>query len=478
MVERARYREVMLRHRSWKLAVVQAVVTLGLLVGLPSAGAATSDWPTYHHDDLRTADATIPGTLTSLTPTWQWNVPQAAQDQDLYASPLIADGLVVVTSESNWVYAISAATGQLAWSTNLGSPEIPAPGVCGNIQTMAHPSIGITSTPVIDLQRGELYVVAAIGTGSGYHDPVRHLFGLNLLTGTTELNRNVEPGGASDTYQLQRVALAEDQGNIIIGFGGNAGDCGMYHGWLESVSGTSTTTPIARFEVDSGPGQNQGAIWMGGAAPTIDAAGNIFVATGNGNSCAPTSPYDGSDSVLELSVSMKVLGRFAPPSFRSDNCYDRDLGSGAPQLLQSGALLQIGKTHRGYLLRPPSLGGVGARPPTFPVCPGGQANGGDAVIRQRSTKAMLAIPCSGGLQGVAITTAGPSMAGSVTWTSSVATGPPIMAAGSLVAVEPGLGGGSLDVIDPTNGHVRLTLLIGPVANHFDTPAAGDGVWWR
>ena len=79
---------------------------------------------------------------------------------------------------------------------------------------------------------------------------------------------------------------------------------------------------------------------------------------------------------------------------------------------------------------------------------------------------------------MAITTAGPSMAGSVTWTSSVATGPPIMAAGSLVAVEPGLGGGSLDVIDPTNGHVRLTLLIGPVANHFDTPAAGDGVWWR
>ena len=132
LVERARYREVMLRHRSWKLAVVQAVVTLGLLVGLPSAGAATSDWPTYHHDDLRTADATIPGTLTSLTPTWQWNVPQAAQDQDLYASPLIADGLVVVTSESNWVYAApqrsqrleSAATSRRWLTLRSGSPQL------------------------------------------------------------------------------------------------------------------------------------------------------------------------------------------------------------------------------------------------------------------------------------------------------------------------------------------------------------------
>jgi outer membrane protein assembly factor BamB len=451
------------------------LATGGVLSGPSLAGAATTEWPTYHHDALRTGDAALPGTLTTLATTWQWNVPQPLQDQNLYAEPLIADGLVIVTSESNWVYAISATTGQLAWSTNLGHPEFPASGVCGNVQTPDQPSIGITSTPVIDPQRGELFVVAAIGTGAGYHDPVRQLFGLNLLTGATALNRNVEPGGASDSYQLQRAALAEDQGNIIIGFGGNAGDCGSYHGWLESVSASSTSTPIARFEVDSGPGQNQGAIWMGGAAPTVDAAGHIFVATGNGSSCSPTSPYDGSDSVLELSVSMKVVGRFAPPSFRSDNCNDRDLGSGAPQLMNSGALLQIGKTHRGYLLRPPSLGGVGARPSTVSVCPGGQANGGDAVVTQTSSKAVVAIPCSGGLQEVAVTAVGSAMTGMVRWTSSAATGPPIMAAGSLIGIVPGRGGGTLDVLNPRNGSVRLTRSIGPVTNHFDTPAAGEGL---
>ena len=475
MTRRCRYREGMYRRIASLVVSVVLVATGGVLGAAPLAEAATTDWLTYHHDGLRTADAVLPGALTSLTTAWQWNVPQPLQDQNLYAEPLIADGLVIVTSESNWVYAISATTGQLVWSTNLGHPEIPAAGVCGNVQTASQPSIGITSTPVIDQQRGELYVVAAIGTGTGYHDPVRQLFGLNLLTGATELNRNVEPLGASDTYQLQRTALAEDRGNILIGFGGNSGDCGTYHGWLESVSASSTTAPIARFEVDSGPGQNQGAIWMGGAAPTVDGAGNVFVATGNGSSCSPTSPYDNSDSVLELSASMKVVGRFAPPSFRSDNCHDRDLGSGAPQLLSSGALLQIGKTHHGYLLRPPLLGGVGARPNSFAVCPGGQANGGDAVISQSATKAILAIPCSGGLQGATVSAAGATLSGAVTWTASVATGPPILAAGSLVGIEPGLGGGSLDVINPSNGHVRLSRSIGPVTNHFDTPAAGEGL---
>ena len=289
------------------------------------------------------------------------------------------------------------------------------------------------------------------------------------------MHRSVEPGGIPDTYQLQRAALAEDKGNILIGFGGNAGDCGTYHGWLESVSGTSASAPINSFEVDSGPGQNQGAIWMGGAAPTVDASGDIFIATGNGSSCASSSPYDNSDSVLELSAAMKVIGRFAPPSFRNDNCSDQDLGSGAPQLLQSGALLQIGKTHRGYLLRPPLLGGVGARPPTVSVCPNGQANGGDAIIAQSASKATVAVPCSGGLQSVTVATTSSSISGSVNWTSSVATAPPISAAGSLIAIEPGLGGGTLDVINPANGHVRLRRSIGSVTNHFDTPAAGEGL---
>ena len=42
---------------------------------------------------------------------------------------------------------------------------------------------------------------------------------------------------------------------------------------------------------------------MGGAAPVVDQSGNVWVATGNGDA-VPGDPYDGSDSVIELSHSV------------------------------------------------------------------------------------------------------------------------------------------------------------------------------
>ena len=255
-----------------RLAGLMAVGALGAAL-MPSAlaGAQSSDWPTYHHDQLRTADAQLPGQITSLHASWRWSVPQGHAQENLYAEPLIAGGLVIVTSESNWVYAVDAQTGS-------------------NVATSQQPTIGITSTPVIDTLRHELFVVAAIGTGAGRHHPVRHLIGLDLSSGVPLLDRVIEPGGSSNTYQLQRTALAETQGRIIVGYGGNAGDCGRYHGWLQSISASNPKGAIRSFEVDRQPGENMGAFWMGGAAPSIDAAGNVWAADGNGSACDPSSP--------------------------------------------------------------------------------------------------------------------------------------------------------------------------------------------
>ena len=52
-----------------------------------------------------------------------------------------------------------------------------------------------------------------------------------------------------------------------------------------------------------------GAVWMGGAAPEVDAAGNIWAATGNGSS---DTPYDGSDSVIELSSQLALQAALRP----------------------------------------------------------------------------------------------------------------------------------------------------------------------
>ena len=52
----------------------------------------------------------------------------------------------------------------------------------------------------------------------------------------------------------------------------------------------------------------------GGGAPAVDAAGHIWVSTGNGSVYSACFPYDDSDSVLELSSSLHLLQYFAPPT--------------------------------------------------------------------------------------------------------------------------------------------------------------------
>ena len=124
--------------------------------------------------------------------------------RDLYSEPLVAKGLVIVTSDSNWIYALRVSDGSLAWQVQVGPPEVPRKSVCGDVQTANQPTIGITSTPVIDETRNEIYAVAAIGTGAGAHTPVRHLFGVDLTTGAVEFDRAVEPQPTPNPYLLQR----------------------------------------------------------------------------------------------------------------------------------------------------------------------------------------------------------------------------------------------------------------------------------
>lgn len=84
----------------------------------------------------------------------------------------------------------------------------------------------------------------------------------------------------------------------------------------------------------------QSAIW-GRAGPVIDAAGDIFVATGNG-------PYNGKtnwgDSIIELnSDATRMLGNYTPEDNEELNDRDLDLGSTSPVLLGDGILAQGGK---------------------------------------------------------------------------------------------------------------------------------------
>ncbi len=106
----------------------------------------------YHHDPAGNGVAS--GVTTVDTATRAWTSP--ALDGQLYGEPLVVGGRVYVATENDTVYALSAITGAVVWSTHLGAP-VPASSLpCGDIE----PTVGITGTPVIDPSRGELFVVA------------------------------------------------------------------------------------------------------------------------------------------------------------------------------------------------------------------------------------------------------------------------------------------------------------------------------
>ncbi len=429
------------------------VPALALVAGAGVAGGASShvnassSWTVYHGDPIGNGVDTSGVTFDPPHPAWT----SAALDGQIYGEPLEAAGRVFVATENDTLYALAADSGAVLWSTHVGTPVPSTALPCGNIS----PTVGITGTPVVDAARGEIFAVADEMAGASASHV---LVGVNIYTGAVELEQPVDPPGSSTSHLLQRTALNLDGGKVVFGFGGNNGDCMPYHGWIVSVP--EGGGPPGYYDTTGATSNGQmGAVWQGGAGPEVDAGGNIWAATGNG---APSTPYDGSDSVVELSPQLAREQLFAPSSWLSDNSNDRDLGSASPALLANGTVLQVGKSQTAYLLNQANLGGVGPSVPTAAACGSTDSDGGHAVVGT-----VVYIPCGSGIEAIQ-TNPTPS----VLWqTPSGSSGPPIMAGGYLWSI----GGSTLFQIHPSTGAVAGQFAIGAEANHFPTPAVGDGL---
>ncbi len=426
-------------------------------LGSATAGASPAPtvdgagWTVYHHDP---AGRGVAAGVTSVTAgSRAWTSP--VLDGSLYGEPLVFGGTVYVATENDVVYALAASSGAVVWSRHLG-PAVPASVLpCGDIT----PTVGITGTPVIDPSRGELYVVAdELIAGS----PSHRLVGLSLTTGAIEMSQAVDPAGASPASLLQRTGLTLDGGRIVLTFGGNYGDCGTYRGWVVAV-GETGGTPL-EYAVDAARGESQGAVWMGGGAPAVDAEGDLWVSTGNGSVTSTAKPYDDSDSVLELSPSLGLEQFFAPANWASNNAADLDLST-VPALLTDGQVVAAGKTRLAYLLDGAHLGGIGGQVATVgPVC-GDDVDGGSTTV-----DTTVYLPCLDGIVALRVGAAPPSLR--VVWSSRTGGGPPILAGGLVWTISQA---GVLYGLDPATGAVRQQALVGKPANHFPTPSAGDGI---
>jgi outer membrane protein assembly factor BamB len=446
-----------LRTAGWLAGLTAALwMTAGGPAGAISISHASSSpgagsWTVYHGDPAGSGDAAPTGRVDTTSRAWT----SAALDGEIYGEPLVLAGRVYVATENNTVYALSAATGAVAWSRHLATPVPSGSLPCGDIA----PVVGITGTPVIDPARGEIFVVAdEVVQGR----PAHVLTGLSTSAGTVKMTRDVDPPGADTRALLQRTGLTLAGGRVVFGFGGNDGDCATYRGRVVSVP--EAGGPPAMFTVDAKPGQSQGAVWMGGAAPAVDGHGDVWVSVGNGSVYQASRGYDNSDSVLDLSPSMRLLQYFAPAAWASDNSRDSDM-SAEPVLLPGGQVLLAGKSPTAYLLNGAHLGGIGGQLATLASACDSDIDGGAAAVGHT-----VYLPCVSGIVAVAAATSPPGLR--LRWRSGTGGGPPIVAGGLVWTISLT---GTLYGLDPRTGQVRQQAAIGAVANHFPTPSVGAGL---
>ena len=323
------------RRRAVKALAAVALVFSGAVAAavVPSAATASTasaagpightvfgtSWPVYHHDGLGSGADPTSTNLSPAVAAWT----SAGLDGQIFGEPLVAAGRVIVATENDTIDELAANTGAVLWSTHVGT-AVPSGNLpCGNIA----PLVGITGTPVIDQARGEVFAVtdeSAGGSGAQHF-----MVGLDLYTGAVLLHQPIVLSGSDQLAQLQRTGLALDNGNVVAGFGGNAGDCGNYHGWVVSIPEGGGAQQS--FEVASTPGDSQGAVWMGGAAPEVDGQGNVWLTTGNSAFTSSSDAYDNSDGVVELSPSMGVR-----PVLRSLHLVQRQRERRRPRIQRAG----------------------------------------------------------------------------------------------------------------------------------------------
>ncbi len=451
----------------------------------PGAGSTAGNLTTYHYDNARSGDDTVDPVFTKFRPLWTDRLIDGA----VYAEPLVWHGEVVVATEDDLVYGLDARNGHVMWRTRIGRPvpsqsleSPPGPG-CGDIFPL-----GITGTPVIDISRGELFAAGEVqdphrGGAAG----VEHvLAAVRLSSGRLLWERRIDPPGAGRLYQVaalqQRSALSLVSGRVVVELGGLFGDCGDYHGYVESLpesrSGRAYTYRV--------PTAREGAIWAVSGAVS-EPSGKIYVATGNGSS---TTRFDYGDSVIDLSRRLRPLGFFAPRDWAALNAGDLDLGAGGPILLRSlNLIFESGKVNEngvnvGYLLDPSRLGGIGHPRFSATACPGNgnRVFGAFASATELShgrRSVFLYVPCVAGTTAFVVSGGRrPSFRRVWTVAKNDPNGPPIVAGGLVWALSTGNDGGAqsnlLTGMRPTTGRVVVTEQLGDIGVvNFATPAVGD-----
>ena len=344
--------------------IIFAILLLLSAFGKLEMNAAPVAVPTYHYDNTRwginTNETLL--TLANVNTNTFSRLFTNTVDGYVYAQPLIMTNVLIpgsgihtvvyVATEHDSVYAFDAdnnagSNAVPLWKTSFinaaaGVTTVPKADVNSSDIT---PEIGITGTPVIDPATGTIYVEAKTKevTG-GVTTYVHRLHALDITTGLERTNFNspavITASGWNALRQHARSALTLANGVVYIAFASH-GDNTPYHGWLFAYNAAHVNQQLGFF--NSTPNGSDGGFWGGGGGPSIDAAGNLFMITGNGTFDATGGSFTSNNnfamSVLKFSTNngVTLVDYFSPFNQSTLSSFDQDLGAGSALILPDSA---------------------------------------------------------------------------------------------------------------------------------------------
>jgi hypothetical protein len=320
---------------------------------------------TYHNDNARTGqnlNETLLAPSNVNTNTFG-KLFSYVVDGQIYAQPLyVANVAVTNKGVHNVVFVATTHASVYAFDAddNSGSNSIalwqtsfinPAAGVTtvpnaevnsGNIA----PEIGLTSTPVIDLATGTIYLEAktkeVAGSNTNY---VHRLHALELSSGNEKFGGPVViqatirgTGDGNDgsgnvpfngLRHMNRPGLLLLNSVVYVAYGSH-GDNSPYHGWVLGYQ-AQTLQPQGVFNTT--PNGGLGGIWQCGGAPAADLKSNIFFISGNGVFGSNTNYGDSFIRLRASGSNLTLADSFTPFNQQHLADTDADLGSGATILL-------------------------------------------------------------------------------------------------------------------------------------------------
>jgi alpha-glucosidase len=310
--------------------------------------------------------------------------------QPLYVALVHTQGadrsMVYVATAHNTVYGIDAHTGAVIWHHNLGR-SIPRIDV--SQYSHAHmpsyvppyydlyPEIGITSTPVIDIPRNTIYVVAKTKTVTNNAEAYQYsLHALDLVDGTEKKNSPVTIDAHVDTsgrpvasgaginfdafLALNRAALLLLNNRLYVAFAsqGDVEDAATrpFHGWIFGYD--TTHIDQAPWVFCTSPSSQQGGIWQSGGGLAADFNNHLLAVTSNG----PEGRGSYGNSVLNFKTDNgpELESWFTPDNSDFLNRWDLDFGSSGlvvvPDQDFKDLVIAGGKDGMLYVLHRSSLG--------------------------------------------------------------------------------------------------------------------------